>query len=632
MILSINNLSKNFGEKEVLKNISFGIEKNDKIALVGVNGAGKTTLFKILTKELTNDAGEFFIGRDCNLGYLKQNFDIDFDYTIYEYVLLAFKKLTDIEEQLLIYEKNMNIQKGSELEVTIGKYSELNSEFEKLDGYSYKSKIFGVLKGLGFSPDDFDRKISMLSGGQKTRLSLAKTLLEEPSILLLDEPTNHIDTKSIEWLENYLKNYQGAVIIISHDRYFLDNFVSKIIEIENGVSKVYFGNFTDYLTKREIDKELEMQAYINNQKELKRQEKIIQTYLRFNRERSVRQARSRQKMLDKMNVVMKPLELDNNMKLKLSTSIQSGYDVLTVENLSMSFSENQLFEDISFDIKRSEKVALVGDNGTGKTTLFKILLNQLKAKSGSIKLGTNVNISYYEQTQEILDDDLTIFDTLNLINNDITNFEIRSHLAKFMFYEDDLNKKVSTLSGGEKGRLALAKIMYGKSNFLLLDEPTNHLDIYSKEILEEAIKNYDGTVFVISHDRYFINSIADKVIELKNKNLNTFLGDYDYYISKRSDIIDLDEDIPKISDNKQKHLEQKEQDKIQRKKLRDLEKLEEEIEKTEVLISDLDNKLNDDKISSDLEALNKIYTEKEKLELILNDLVENWEQLSNLDD
>ncbi len=337
MILSINNLSKSFGEKKVLQNISFGVNKNDKFALVGINGAGKSTLFKILIKELSYDSGEFFIVKDCSLGYLSQQFDADMNYTIYEYVMLAFRDIINIEEKLIFFENEMNNLKGSALEESIAKYTSLRTEFEKLDGYSYKSKISGVLKGLGFTADDFNKKISLLSGGQKTRLSLAKTLLEKPDILLLDEPTNHIDTRSIEWLETYLKNYDGAVIIISHDRYFLDNFVSQVIELENGFNKIYYGDFTDYLTRREIDKELEMQSYINNQKEIKRQEKIIQTYLRFNRERSVRQARSRQKMLDKMQIIPKPIEIDKNMKLSLSTSIQSGYDVLTVDNLSMSF-------------------------------------------------------------------------------------------------------------------------------------------------------------------------------------------------------------------------------------------------------------------------------------------------------
>ncbi len=627
MILSINNLSKTFGEQEILHNINFSIDKHDKVALVGVNGAGKSTLFKILINQISYDSGNYFLSKNCNIGYLSQIFNFNEEHTIYEYIMLAFENLIKIEEQLISYEKDMNSQSGTQLESTISKYTLLSNEFEKLEGYSYKSKINGVLKGLGFNVDDFNKKVSSLSGGQKTRLSLAKTLLEEPHILLLDEPTNHIDVKSIEWLESYLKNYKGAVIIISHDRYFLDNFVSKVIELEHGKTKVYFGNFTDYLAKREIDKELELQAYLNNQKEIKRQEKIIQTYLRFNRERSVRQAESRQKMLNKMNVIPKPIELDSNMKLKLTTSIQSGYDVLSVENLTMSFGEMLLFDKISFDIKRSEKVALIGDNGIGKTTLFKILLNQIKKTSGNFKLGTNVNISYYEQSQELLDDNLTVFDTLNYINNDITNFEIRSHLAKFMFYEDDLNKKVGTLSGGEKGRLTLAKIMYSKANFLLLDEPTNHLDIYSKEILEDAIKNYDGTVFLISHDRYFINNVADKIIELKNKKINTYLGDYDYYIEKRNDDVTLNKSDIAISTSKQQRLEQKEIEKIERKKQKDLEKLEKEISIIENKINDLELQLNDDDICTDIEKLNKIYSSKELLELELLPLMEKWEQL-----
>ncbi len=627
MILSINNLSKSFGDKEVFLNVNLTVNKNDKIALVGINGAGKSTLFKILINEMSYDSGDYFLGKNCNMGYLSQNFEGDENYTIYEYVMLAFQNIIKIEEQLMIYEKDMNTQSGNALESTISKYTALSGEFEKLDGYSYKSKINGVLKGLGFIVDDFNRKIGSLSGGQKTRLSLAKTLLLEPQILLLDEPTNHIDVKSIEWLETYLKNYKGAVIIISHDRYFLDNFVSKVIELENGTTKEYLGNFTDYLTKREIDKELELQAYLNNQKDIKRQEKIIQTYRRFNRERSVRQANSRQKMLDKMPKIPKPVGIDSNMKLTFSTSIQSGFDVLSVENLSKSFGEKKLFDQISFDIKRSEKVALIGDNGTGKTTLFKIILNKIKQDNGDFTLGTNVNIGYYEQSQKVLNESLTVYDTLNNLDNNITNFEVRSHLAKFMFYEDDLNKKVNTLSGGEKGRLSLAKIMYSKANFLLLDEPTNHLDIYSKEILEDAIKNYDGTVFVISHDRYFINNITDKIIELKNHKINTYIGDYDYYIEKRISHSVIEDKTIKISTSKQERMEQKETDKLQRKKQREIEKLEKNIETIENNISILDIELNDDNISSDIGKLNEIYLKKENLEVELMELMAQWETL-----
>ncbi len=627
MILSINNLCKSFGEKEILHNVNFTIEKKDKVALVGINGAGKSTLFKIITNQISYDDGEYFVARDANIGYLSQNFNANENYTIYEYVLLAFKNIISMEEQLISYESDMNTLKGLELENTILKYTALNNEFEKQEGYSYKSKIMGVLKGLGFNADDFNKKISSLSGGQKTRLSLAKTLLQQPDILLLDEPTNHIDVKSIEWLESYLKNYNGAVIIISHDRYFLDNFVSKVIELENKITKIYYGNFTDYLTKREIDKQLELQEYINNQKEIKRQEKVIQTFLRFNRERSVRQARSRQKQLDKMTVLPKPISIDTNMKLSLTPSIQSGFDVLTINDLSMSFDTKTLFDSISFEIKRSEKVALIGDNGVGKTTLFKILLNQLKQQTGEIKLGSNVNIAYYEQSQEILNDDLTVYDSLNYVNNNITNFEVRSHLAKFMFYDDDLNKKVGTLSGGEKGRLALAKIMYSKANFLLLDEPTNHLDIYSKEILEEAIQNYEGTVFVISHDRYFINNICNKIIELKDKKLKEFVGDYDNYIEKRSNTeVKISENF-KVSTSKQERLEQKEAEKLKRKRKREIDNLEESISNIENTINNLDVQLHDSTINNDLSKLNEIYSKKEALESELNILIEKWELL-----
>lgn len=630
MILSINNIRKTFGHNEVLKNISLTLKKREKIALVGSNGAGKSTLFKILTKEISKDGGEVFLNKTSSLGYLSQVFHSNKDCSIYDYVKLSFKDLISLETKIATVQENINKLSGDELEKEVNHFSNLSADFERLKGYEYRSKIIGTLKGLGFPDRDFNKPISSLSGGQQTRLSLAKTLLMEPSILLLDEPTNHLDLNSIEWLENYLKNSNCALIIISHDRYFLDSIVSKVYEIEHGTITSFNGNFTDYIMQKEINKELELHAYLSQQNDLERQKKIIEKLLSFNREKSVKRANSKQKLLNKIDVINKPIQLDNSMQLKFSTPIQSGRDVLKIRALTMSFTDT-ILDSVDFDINRGEKIALVGDNGVGKTTLFKLILNELNSNSGTISLGSNVNIAYYDQTHSLLNDDFTIYQTFNSIDISITNFEVRTYLARFMFYEEDLGKKIATLSGGEKGRLSLAKIMYSKANFLLLDEPTNHLDVYSREILENAIKDYEGTVFYISHDRYFINSTADKVVELKNKKLFSYLGDYDYYIEKRTNYIDnTSDDNNRVSKTLSKidREEHKELEKNKRKRNNKIKDLEFKLEHLEKKIYSLDLQLNDEKYANDPSELLEIFKKKESFECDYNSLFEQWSSIT----
>ncbi len=534
MILSLSGVSKSFGTDVILEKITFNMEEKEKAAIVGVNGAGKTTLFKIITGESTYDSGDVYIKKDISLGYLKQNAMPNSDDTIYNEMLSVFKNLIETENELRQMEHEMSSLKGTELEEHMKKYSDLQYQFELMDGYSYKSRIKGVLKGLGFSEEDFERPVNSLSGGQKTRVYLGSLLLSNPDLLLLDEPTNHLDIESVTWLEEFLKSYTGAVLIISHDRYFLDKIVTKTIEIENKKSHVYEGNYSFYAKNKEINRQIEQHHYIQQQREIKRQEEVIAKLKSFNREKSIKRAESRQKQLDKIVPVDKPENLPEKMRLKLTPKITSGNDVLHAEGLSKSFDNTTLFENLNIDIKRGDKTAIVGPNGIGKSTLLKILLGKAQKSSGEIKFGTNVNVGYYDQEQHNFDESKTIFQEISDTYPDMTNGEIRNVLASFVFIGDDVFKVISSLSGGEKGRVSLAKIMLSKANFLILDEPTNHLDIYSKEILESAINNYEGTVLYVSHDRYFINKTALKVLEMSKEGITEYLGNYDYYIEKKN--------------------------------------------------------------------------------------------------
>ncbi len=631
MILALNNVSKSFGTDVILENISFHIEEKEKVGIVGVNGAGKSTLFKIITGELSLDRGEVIMPKSAALGYFSQSLEIDSSKTIYGELLTVFEPVMLIEQQLRDMESQMAHTKGEELDRLMSNYSELSHKMEEMDGYSYQSRIRGVIKGLGFSDDESSQTINELSGGQKTRVALGKILLQAPDILLLDEPTNHLDIDSIRWLEDFLKSYKGAVVIISHDRYFLDRVIGKVIEIENRKAKEYFGNYSYYAEKKIIDREIAWHQYINQQKEIKHQEEVIKKLREFNREKSIKRAESREKMLDKMDRIEAPENLPDKMRLSIKPLKESGNDVLSVDSLSMSFDSAPLFSNISFDIKKGEKVALIGPNGIGKTTLFRIILSKLEPVSGSVKLGSNVVIGYYDQEQSDLNLNKTIFDEISDTYPDLTVTQIRNVLAAFVFTGDDVFKTIDTLSGGEKGRVALAKIMLSKANFLILDEPTNHLDINSKEILEQALKSYEGTVLYISHDRYFINQTAQKIIELTKDKAVTYLGNYDYYMEKLEEnkTEEKTQETVTETENKIDWKKQKEIQAQQRKKENQIKKLENEISETEDKITELDELLATEEVYTNSMRSREVYEEKEALEEKLMTLYEEWENINS---
>lgn len=631
MILALNNVSKAFGTDVILKNISFHIEEKEKVAIVGVNGAGKSTLFKIITGELSLDSGEVIMPKSATMGYFSQSLEIDSSKTIYGELLTVFEPIMLMEQQLRDMEAQMSHKSGDDLENLMTRYSELSHKMEEMDGYSYQSRLRGVIKGLGFSEEESSQTINELSGGQKTRVALGKILLKAPDVLLLDEPTNHLDIDSLRWLEDFLRSYKGAVVIISHDRYFLDKVVGKVIEIENKKAKEYFGNYSYYAEKKIIDREIEYHRYINQQKEIKHQEEVIKKLREFNREKSIKRAESREKMLDKIERVDAPENLPDKMRLEIKPIKESGNDVLSVDNVSMAFDGVPLFNNISFDIKKGEKTALIGPNGIGKTTLFKIILSRLEAKSGSVKLGSNVVIGYYDQEQSDLNLNKTIFDEISDSYPDLTITQIRNVLAAFVFTGDDVFKTIGSLSGGEKGRVALAKIMLSNANFLILDEPTNHLDINSKEILEQAIQGYTGTVLYISHDRYFINSTASKIVELNKDKATIYLGNYDYYTEKlkENEIVKTEEVKYVETETKLDWKKQKEIQAQQRKKDNQIKKIENEIEETENKIEELDNLLATEEVYTNSMRSREIYEEKESLEEKLMELYEEFEEINN---
>lgn len=631
MILALNNVSKAFGTDVILKNISFHIEEKEKLAIVGVNGAGKSTLFKIITGELSLDSGEVIMPKSATMGYFSQSLEIDSSKTIYGELLTVFEPIMLMEQQLRDMEAQMSHKSGDQLEKLMEKYSELSHKMEEMDGYSYQSRLRGVIKGLGFSDEESSQTINQLSGGQKTRVALGKILLKAPDILLLDEPTNHLDIDSLRWLEDFLRSYKGAVVIISHDRYFLDKVVGKVIEIENKKAKEYFGNYSYYAEKKIVDREIEYHRYINQQKEIKHQEDVIKKLREFNREKSIKRAESREKMLDKIERIDAPENLPDKMRLEIKPVKESGNDVLSVDNVSMAFDGVPLFDNISFDIKKGEKTALIGPNGIGKTTLFKIILSRLEAKGGSVKLGSNVVIGYYDQEQSDLNLNKTIFDEISDAYPDLTITQIRNVLAAFVFTGDDVFKTIGSLSGGEKGRVALAKIMLSNANFLILDEPTNHLDINSKEILEQAIQCYTGTVLYISHDRYFINSTATKIVELNKDKATIYLGNYDYYTEKlkENEIVKIEEVKSIETETKLDWKKQKEIQAQQRKKDNRIKKIEKEIEETENKIDELDNLLATEEVYTNSMRSREIYEEKESLEEKLMELYEKFEEINN---
>ena len=635
MILSCNNISKSFGTDVIIKSCSFNIEDHEKAAIVGINGAGKSTLLKIITGEEPADTGIVTLAKDKTLGYLAQQQDLQSDRSIYDELLSVKQYILDMESELRRIEAAMNNASGDELESLMNRYTNLNHEFEMNNGYAYKSEITGVLKGLGFAEEDFSLHVNTLSGGQKTRVSLGKLLLSKPDIIMLDEPTNHLDMDSISWLENYLLNYSGAVLIVAHDRYFLDKIVSKIIEIDNGDCTVFSGNYTDYASKKAILRNMKLKEYLNQQRDIKHQEEVIAKLKQFNREKSIKRAESREKMLDKIEVVDKPVELNAKMNIKLEPSVVSGNDVLTVTDLTKSFDGHTLFNNINFEIKRGERVALIGNNGTGKTTILKLINGIIQPDSGSIYLGAKVAIGYYDQEHHVLDPDKTLFQEIQDAYPDLNNTQIRNTLAAFLFTDDDVFKYIRDLSGGERGRVSLAKLMLSNANLLILDEPTNHLDIVSKEILENALNSYTGTVLYVSHDRYFINATATRIIELTNQSIVNYIGNYDYYLEKK-DILtakafpDTNTDVSsseKVKDSKISWQQSREEQNRLKKKKNDLKRTEERIADIEKRIEDIDTEYSDPSIGSNTARLMELHNESTKLKKELDELYEHWEEL-----
>ena len=669
MILSCSNISKSFGTDSILNHVSFHIEEREKAAVVGINGAGKSTLLKIIVGELAPDEGSVVIAKGKTLGYLAQHRDLDSGRTIYDELLEVKRPIIEMEERLRTLEVNMKRSQGEELESLYQTYSRLSHEFELANGYAWKSEITGVLKGLGFLEEEFSKPVSTLSGGQKTRVSLGKLLLSKPDIILLDEPTNHLDMESIAWLENYLLNYQGTVVIVAHDRYFLDRVVTKVVELDNGSSTVFQGNYSAYSEKKAMLRASILKAYLNQQQEIKHQEEVITKLRSFNREKSIKRAESREKLLNKIERIEKPTEVNDAMNITLEPDIVSGNDVLTVRGLTKGFDGQTLFSDVDFEIKRGERIAIIGNNGTGKTTILKIINGILAADAGEIRLGSRVHIGYYDQEHHVLHSEKTLFQELSDTYPNMNNTQIRNVLAAFLFTGDDVFKLIGDLSGGEKGRVSLAKLMLSEANFLILDEPTNHLDITSKEILENALTHYTGTVLYVSHDRYFINKTATRILDLTHNTLVNYIGNYDYYLEKRDTMEQLFSASPaassKPSENnsqaaafaasgpvnaaslpwsgdrgnasssdsgdssgKTDWKQQKEEQARLRKRQNELKKTEDAIHQLETRDGEIDSLLCQEDVFSDVAKLMELNAEKQSIAGQLEELYEKWEELA----
>lgn len=642
MILSCQNISKAFVENQVLKNVSFHIEDHEKAAIVGINGAGKTTLLRIIVGEMTPDDGQVVLAKDKTLGYLAQNSTVDTSHTIYEELLSVKADLLRLEEKIRECENNMKHADGDALEDLMKQYTSLTHAFETGGGYLYRSELVGVLKGLGFTEDEFSKPVATLSGGQKTRVALGRLLLQNPDLIILDEPTNHLDMNSIAWLETYLLNYKGAVLIVSHDRYFLDRIAGKVIEIDQSKATTFMGNYSDYAVKKEQLRVAAWNAYMNQQRDIKHQEEVIEKLKSFNREKSIKRAESREKMLDKIEVIEKPSEVRTDMKLTLTPRILSGNDVLTVEHLSKSFDSHKLFTDVNFEIKRGEHVAIIGDNGSGKTTLLKILNGLVPADQGTFRLGSNVEIGYYDQEHHVLHSEKTLFEEISDDYPYLNNTQIRNVLAAFLFTGEDVFKRISDLSGGERGRVSLAKLVLSNANFLILDEPTNHLDIMSKEILEDALNGYEGTILYVSHDRYFINRTAHRILDLTEGQFVSYVGNYDYYLEKHDTVMaaieanapqnaDADSAVAAKAAESEVKLDwkaQKEEQARLRKKENDLKKCEEKIAELETRISEIDTEMSDPSIGTQVAKLQELTKEQAACQEQLEKLYEQWEELA----
>ena len=642
MILSCQNISKAFVENQVLKNVSFHIEDHEKAAIVGINGAGKTTLLRIIVGEMTPDDGQVVLAKDKTLGYLAQNSTVDTSHTIYEELLSVKADLLRLEEKIRECENDMKHADEDALEDLMKQYTSLTHAFETGGGYLYRSELVGVLKGLGFTEDEFSKPVATLSGGQKTRVALGRLLLQNPDLIILDEPTNHLDMNSIAWLETYLLNYKGAVLIVSHDRYFLDRIAGKVIETDQSKATTFMGNYSDYAVKKEQLRVAAWNAYMNQQRDIKHQEEVIEKLKSFNREKSIKRAESREKMLDKIEVIEKPSEVRTDMKLTLTPRILSGNDVLTVEHLSKSFDSHKLFTDVNFEIKRGEHVAIIGDNGSGKTTLLKILNGLVPADQGTFRLGSNVEIGYYDQEHHVLHSEKTLFEEISDDYPYLNNTQIRNVLAAFLFTGEDVFKRISDLSGGERGRVSLAKLVLSNANFLILDEPTNHLDIMSKEILEDALNGYEGTILYVSHDRYFINRTAHRILDLTEGQFISYVGNYDYYLEKHDTVMaaieanapqnaDADSAVAAKAAESEVKLDwkaQKEEQARLRKKENDLKKCEEKIAELEARISEIDTEMSDPTIGTQVAKLQELSKEQTSCQEQLEKLYEQWEELA----
>ncbi len=639
MILACQNINKAFGTNVILKDASFHIEEKEKAAIVGINGAGKSTLLKIIMKQLPADSGEVILAKDRTIGYLAQHEAVSSGNSIYEEVLEVKQDIFALERHIRTLELQMKSQNGEELEQTLELYNRLNTEFEQKNGYSCKSEIVGVLKGLGFTEDEFSKQVDTLSGGQKTRVALGKLLLAKPDLILLDEPTNHLDMQSIAWLENFLINYNGAVIIVAHDRYFLNRVVSKVIEIDHAKATTFLGNYSAYSEKKAQLRDSQLKAWMNQQREIKHQQEVIDKLKSFNREKSIKRAESREKMLEKMEVLDRPDTEVQELKLSLEPRFPSGNDVLRVEGLAKSFGDHSLFHDLNFEIKRGERVALIGNNGTGKTTILKIINQLLSADAGSFTLGSKVCIGYYDQEHHVLHMEKTLFEEISDDYPSLTNTEIRNVLAAFLFTGDDVFKRISDLSGGERGRVSLAKLMLSEANFLILDEPTNHLDILSKEILEQALNRYTGTVFYVSHDRYFINQTATRILELTGNTLVNYIGNYDYYLEKKDELTRIY--VPSATEEETASLpssaetagkltwqQQKEEQARIRKRQNELKKTEERIHVLEVRDKEIDDLMMQEEVFTNVAKCVELNKEKTAINEELETLYERWEELA----
>ena len=640
MILACQNINKAFGTNVILKDASFHIEEKEKAAIVGINGAGKSTLLKIIMKQIPADSGEVILAKDRTIGYLAQHEAVSSGNSIYEELLEVKQDIFELEHHIRTLELQMKSQSGGELEQTLELYNRLNTEFEQKNGYACKSEIVGVLKGLGFTEDEFSKQVDTLSGGQKTRVALGKLLLAKPDLILLDEPTNHLDMQSIAWLENFLINYSGAVIIVAHDRYFLNRVVSKVIEIDHAKATTFLGNYSAYSEKKAQLRDSQLKAWMNQQREIKHQQEVIDKLKSFNREKSIKRAESREKMLEKMEVLDRPDTEVQELKLSLEPRFPSGNDVLRVEGLAKSFGDHTLFTDLDFEIKRGERVALIGNNGTGKTTILKIINELLAADAGSFTLGSKVCIGYYDQEHHVLHMEKTLFEEISDDYPTLTNTEIRNVLAAFLFTGDDVFKRISDLSGGERGRVSLAKLMLSEANFLILDEPTNHLDILSKEILEQALNRYTGTVFYVSHDRYFINQTATRILELTGNTLVNYIGNYDYYLEKKDELTKIY--VPSATEEETASLpsssaetagkltwqQQKEEQARIRKRQNELKKTEDRIHVLEVRDKEIDELMMQEEVFTNVAKCVELNKEKTAINEELEQLYERWEELA----